>query len=463
MKYYLNINWWNTLRVLVLVISSVLLGGDFCTIYSQKVVIKQVKLAKFDENAFASAIVDGKMFVCSDKSTKSMRNVSNENGTKFLSIYQIEIDKEKTKGKMKELPATINNKLNQGPIFIDKKNNKAYYSSNVKQNEEGDYKLELYSVDYRKGVFSNPVPLELIGSKFNSAHPIIIDDGHKIIFTSDLNGAFSQSDLFMCIWDKDHWTAPQLIPKINSSKTETFPTFFNNTLYFSSDRSDGYGGLDLYQSDYVNGEFQKPELMIEPINSELDDFLYIVKDASSGYFSSNRKSGFDRVFYFDYQIPTPDKFEEQSTTFCYQFTDEDAENNDSLIYTWYFGDENSLTGNTVKHCYNQLGEFNVYCDILDVRNNQTFNKAAEYQISIKATTPIIQWQKSSDDKNLTVYVEQKYSLNAYLEWYWILNGEIIMDKTLLLDLSKYESLDVKLVCYDSENKLPVIGLHKKLR
>ena len=71
-----------------------------------------------------------------------------------------------------------------------------------------------------------------------------------------------------------------------------FPFVTGNALYFSSNRSEGYGGLDVYQSNYRYGEFDIAVNLGEPINSRRDDFSFIIDEIKkSGYFASNRPGG----------------------------------------------------------------------------------------------------------------------------------------------------------------------------
>ncbi|MBT8377199.1 MAG: OmpA family protein, partial [Bacteroidia bacterium] len=86
-------------------------------------------------------------------------------------------------------------------------------------------------------------------------------------------------------------------PTINTKHREQFPFVSDyNVLYFSSIGHQGYGGLDVFRSNVVNGEFDAPVNLGSPLNSSLDDFAYVVKEKNDiGYVSSNR-SGFDRIY-----------------------------------------------------------------------------------------------------------------------------------------------------------------------
>jgi outer membrane protein OmpA-like peptidoglycan-associated protein len=79
---------------------------------------------------------------------------------------------------------------------------------------------------------------------------------------------------------------------VNSSRKEMFPFITKNTLYFSSNRTDGLGGLDIYKSAFSAEGFDKAENLGAPFNSARDDFSIIIDEKTEkGYFASNRPGG----------------------------------------------------------------------------------------------------------------------------------------------------------------------------
>ena len=79
----------------------------------------------------------------------------------------------------------------------------------------------------------------------------------------------------------------------------------DKVLYFSSDRPGGYGGFDLFYSILENGEWSEPINFGEKINTEFDEYRPILIDEGVSWtqtmmmFSSNRTGGlggFDLYF-----------------------------------------------------------------------------------------------------------------------------------------------------------------------
>jgi len=83
------------------------------------------------------------------------------------------------------------------------------------------------------------------------------------------------------------------------------PYIFGNMLIFTSNRPGGYGGFDLYYSKYENGNWSAPTNFGSKINSPFDEYRPILFDEEIDFekdmmvFSSNRtggKGGFDLYF-----------------------------------------------------------------------------------------------------------------------------------------------------------------------
>lgn len=99
-----------------------------------------------------------------------------------------------------------------------------------------------------------------------------------LVFSSDRNKAQGKFDLFISFKVNDEWSEPKSLPdNINSDGNERFPTWYNDTLYFSSDGHVGMGGLDIFKTYSIgNGKWSNPQNLKYPINSGADDFGFVV-------------------------------------------------------------------------------------------------------------------------------------------------------------------------------------------
>jgi len=167
------------------------------------------------------------------------------------------------------------------------------------KNEKGNkhiktHLLKLFYSHYNGERWESFKPFFLNSDKYSVGHPTLTPDGKTLYFISDMPGGYGGTDIYMCKWENNKWGNPiNLGPKINSFGNEMFPTITNTgELFFSSDGWPGYGGLDIFVTSKVNGEWTTPLNLHHPINSSYDDFSMIVKkDKTSGLFSSNRMEG----------------------------------------------------------------------------------------------------------------------------------------------------------------------------
>lgn len=143
---------------------------------------------------------------------------------------------------------------------------------------------------------------------YSVGHPSLSADGKWLFFVSDMPGGIGETDIYVCeVFEDGKLNSPvNLGPKINTVGREMFPFYSNGVLYFSSEGHYGFGGLDVFESKHNGKDFSYPKNLGEPINSNKDDFSYIIdNDLKTGYFSSNREmgKGDDDIYYFTKKIP----------------------------------------------------------------------------------------------------------------------------------------------------------------
>ncbi len=143
---------------------------------------------------------------------------------------------------------------------------------------------------FENGKWTSPKVAAFSG-RYSDADPFISSDGKRMFFVSrrpvDPNispNAANRTDIY--VMDKlpnGEWNEPQNLGRpINSEGSEFFPTLTNSgSLYFGSSRSGGLGGVDLYRSKFANGKFQEPENLGEAINTKYDEYEpFIAPDES---------------------------------------------------------------------------------------------------------------------------------------------------------------------------------------
>ncbi|MES2826863.1 MAG: OmpA family protein [Bacteroidota bacterium] len=184
-----------------------------------------------------------------------------------------------------------------GSIIFTRNN---YYKGTTKTSKDGVTKLKMYTVSGRDLGKITEFPYN--GDEFSTGHPALNKDGNILIFSSDRSGGYGGSDLYYCVRSGNgQWTRPvNMGKKINTEGNEMFPYLDkNDVLFFASTGHAGLGGLDIFE---VQLNEMRPVVDVKnmgaPINSSKDDFgLIRDTEGKSGYFSSNRR-GNDDIYSF---------------------------------------------------------------------------------------------------------------------------------------------------------------------
>jgi outer membrane protein OmpA-like peptidoglycan-associated protein len=154
-----------------------------------------------------------------------------------------------------------------------------------------------------------------VGAPVNTSawetQPSFSSDGRTLYYISNRRDGYGNSDIWMCtLNDSGKWSKPVNLGKdINTPGREeaVFIHPDNQTLYFASDGHIGMGGLDLYvcRRDSL-GNWGKPVNLGYPINTFADESGLIVNGKGNmAYFSSTREGtmGCDDIYAFE--IPKP--------------------------------------------------------------------------------------------------------------------------------------------------------------
>jgi hypothetical protein len=135
-----------------------------------------------------------------------------------------------------------------------------------------------------------------INTKYWESHGFVSESGNQLIFASDRPGGFGGLDLYISNKVKGDWgPAVNLGPEINTPFNEDRPFLINNgkSLFFSSQGHENLGGYDLFRSDLQsNGLWNKPENLGYPLNTPDDNIFFMPYDnGKSGYYSIFKESG----------------------------------------------------------------------------------------------------------------------------------------------------------------------------
>lgn len=184
------------------------------------------------------------------------------------------------------------------PSFFEKGSKReVIFTAVLREKVEQKNKIELYPGLYRanvdeKGNFVSTVALPFNDlSKYSVMHGFVFEN--RLYFSSDMPGGFGGFDLYSSELKEDGYLeAKNLGPVVNTEANEVFPFVHKGVLYFSSDRLDGLGGLDIYSGELSLSSPVKN--MGIPYNSNQDDFAYFEDESGKKYISSDRSNGESR-------------------------------------------------------------------------------------------------------------------------------------------------------------------------
>ena len=165
--------------------------------------------------------------------------------------------------------------------------------------------IDIYSSKLKNNVWSSPKKItDYVSNKYYLKTSCLSYDGQQLYLVTDDPEA---NDIFVSYKEGNSWTnAEKLGKNINGKKSnETHVSISKdgNTLYFTSNREGGFGGLDIYKSTLdAKGKWGEPENLGPAINTEFDEETpFVTLDDKYLLFSSQGHSsigGFD-IFYID--------------------------------------------------------------------------------------------------------------------------------------------------------------------
>ena len=252
---------------------------------------------------FSPMFLDSNQVVFSSAKDSSFFNTRRYkwNDQPYLDLYVAKINEESNdlKNALK-FSKKINTKYHEASVTFSPDNSTMYFTRNnygkkLKRDNNGVNHLKIYKSTKVGTEWTEAVEVSFNSDNYSTGHPALSPDGKQLYFVSDMPGSLGKTDIFVVDVQEDgSFSEPRnLGPTINTEQREMFPFFNGTKLYFSSDGFTGLGGLDVYESAFDAEEgFAEVKNLGQPVNSNKDDFSYIVNEENQqGYFASNREGG----------------------------------------------------------------------------------------------------------------------------------------------------------------------------
>lgn len=252
---------------------------------------------------FGPSFYMNKLVFASSKpdSTAKKVEIYEWNKQPFLDLYEAEMDQDGKLSKPKLLLGKINTSLHESSATFTKDGKTVYFTRNNYTNgrkgkdKEDNVRLKIYKASKEDGKWTNVIELPFNNVAYSTAHPALGPDEKRLYFSSDRPGTFGESDLwYVDIRGENEYGAPvNLGENLNTEVRETFPFISSeNILYFATNGRSGLGGLDIFFTPLDdNGMPTEINIMGEPVNSNKDDFAFIVDPVKPiAFLSSNRNT-----------------------------------------------------------------------------------------------------------------------------------------------------------------------------
>ena len=266
--------------------------------------------ANSPQSDFSPAFYGDKLLFASSRPQGSRKEVYNPSGEGYLDIFIGKVGRDGQILNPNPFTAIPDSRFHEAtPYYSSDLNGIFYIRSNVRGksmvfDENGKNAL---AIGLKADDGSFDFLLRDLSTSFY--YPFYDAETEKLYFAANFDDSLGGTDIYFVYTVKGQIRSSpiNLGPRINTPGNEISPYIHNNSLYFSSDIFYGLGGMDVYKSEMGSDDFFSiPVNLGKGINTEKDDFAFILKDNAGGglmgYFASNRVGGQGKDDIYRFQV-----------------------------------------------------------------------------------------------------------------------------------------------------------------
>ena len=212
-------------------------------------------------------------------------------GKGFLNLYSSKyIDGEIQEGST-SFSSNLEYDFHVGATSFTSDFKRIYYTKVVKI--KGGSRIKIFTSEHNGKDWVNEKELSANSDDYDIGYPAVSPDDKYLFFTSSQRGGFGGQDIYKAkIKGNGDVERPESVGnEVNTFGNEKWPYISKEgDLYFASDGHLGFGGLDIFKAELVNGKYTNVTNMGQPINSGKDDFGFVLdpSDSRKGFLSTNR-------------------------------------------------------------------------------------------------------------------------------------------------------------------------------
>ncbi|MBK9191570.1 MAG: OmpA family protein [Crocinitomicaceae bacterium] len=215
----------------------------------------------------------------------------------MLDIYILNLNEDGSFGTVEKFPFSINSgEYHEASAVISEDGNSIFFT---KMDPNNRNETKIYASRKFNNTWLAPFPLDnnVNMDGFRSMNPELTADGKTLYFSTNRPGGEGGMDIWMTtIGPNGETTEPvNLGNQVNTFDDEITPFYhdISRTLYFASGGHIGFGGLDIYSTSWNDEtEWWREAINVgAPVNSSRDDSYYILdNELKTGYVTSDREA-----------------------------------------------------------------------------------------------------------------------------------------------------------------------------
>jgi peptidoglycan-associated lipoprotein len=260
------------------------------------------------QNDFAPVwSADGRIIFTSDRAVATGKAVYGWTSNRFMDLFVVEPEA----ASAQSFDPLLNTEGNEGTPCFNKKGDEIFFVRAVGAYKGDDQFCKLFISQKEFDNWENPIPLPFQKEKINYIHPCLSPDGNTLYYSANDPEGWGGYDLYSVVRKPNAetgWSDPKLLSRsINTPGNELFPTFDADTLYFASDGLPGMGGLDIFKTYKLEKNAWAPPVNLKsPVNTGADEFGFIIDPASVNRSKSLKTGDLVRAGFFTTNRKMPD-------------------------------------------------------------------------------------------------------------------------------------------------------------
>ncbi len=260
------------------------------------------EFANTAESDFGPSFYNNQVIYSSSRQDIERKNKTNQNnweGGAKNQLFISSIDQNEFLGRPAYLRSNLKSNYNEGPISYSANGRVVAFTKNnfnngTRQIPGSGMELSIYIADVTsEGDWDNARAFPYNGSGYSSGFPYLSADGKTLYFSSNRPDGFGGYDIYVSYFIGTSWSTPENMgPVVNSQGNEITPAMIGSDLFFASDWHHGLGGFDIFRAERENGIWKNVYHLGNGVNSSFDDYGYTYDDdLKRGYIVSNRSGG----------------------------------------------------------------------------------------------------------------------------------------------------------------------------